>query len=93
MTELTKQVEEKGYTYVDWNSDSGDATGNNVPVDKIMANIRSGGTKASTMVVLMHDTDAKKPPPRHSLKLFSSIATRATALPGSQRTLPPCTTE
>ncbi len=60
MTELTKQVEEKGYTYVDWNSDSGDATGNNVPVDKIMANIRNGGTKASTMVVLMHDTDAKK---------------------------------
>ena len=60
MTELTKQVEEKGYSYVDWNSDSGDATGNNVAVDKIMNNIRKGGTSAPTMVVLMHDTDAKR---------------------------------
>ena len=46
MTELTKQVEEKGYTYVDWNR-FGRRHRNNVPVDKIMANIRNGGTKAS----------------------------------------------
>lgn len=59
MTALTKQVTEKGYHYFDWNSDSGDASGNNVAVSTIMKNIRNGGTKARTMVVLMHDTDAK----------------------------------
>ena len=59
MTELIGKVEERGYAYFDWNVDSGDASGNNVPVDKIMNCIQSGGTSSSNLVVLMHDTNAK----------------------------------
>lgn len=57
MTELTKQVQEKGYQYFDWNCDSTDASGNHVPVEKLIANATSG--KGDHINILMHDTDAK----------------------------------
>ena len=59
MTKLSKELPEKGYYYFDWNIDSGDASGNNVAVSKIMSNIRSYGTSRKNAVVLMHDTGAK----------------------------------
>lgn len=60
MTRLTKQVQQKGYTYVDWNVDSNDATGNNVPKTKILNSIKSSSRGKGDICVLMHDTAAKK---------------------------------
>lgn len=57
MTKLTKEVQEKGYQYFDWNCDSTDASGNNVPVERLVENATSG--KAQHINILMHDTDAK----------------------------------
>ncbi len=60
MTRLTKQVQQKGYTYVDWNVDSNDATGNNVAKAKILNSIKSSSKGKGDICVLMHDTGAKK---------------------------------
>ncbi len=57
MTKLTKDVLKKGYQYVDWNLDSTDASGNNVPVAKLVANGTS--TYSNNLCILMHDTGAK----------------------------------
>ncbi len=59
MTKLSKDLPKKGYYYFDWNVDSGDASGNNVSVSKIMSNIKKYGTSQKNAVVLMHDTAAK----------------------------------
>lgn len=57
MSTLTKEVVEKGYQYYDWNGDSTDASGNNVPVSKLIANATS--SKANNINILFHDTKAK----------------------------------
>ncbi len=57
MTSLVKKVQEKGYQYFDWNCDSTDATGNNVAVEKLVANATS--CSKQHINILMHDTDAK----------------------------------
>ncbi|MCD7950453.1 MAG: polysaccharide deacetylase family protein [Erysipelotrichaceae bacterium] len=57
MSELVDAVREKGYEYYDWNVDSGDASGNNVAVSKLVKN--STSSSANSIVILMHDTDAK----------------------------------
>lgn len=57
MTELTKEVQERGYQYFDWNCDSTDAAGNNVPVETLVKNATSG--QGDHINILMHDTDAK----------------------------------
>lgn len=60
MTRLTKQVQQKGYVYVDWNVDSTDASGNNVSKTKILNNVKSASKGRGDICVLMHDTAAKK---------------------------------
>ena len=57
MSTLTKEVIEKGYQYYDWNGDSTDASGNHVPVSKLIAN----GTRChdNNVMILCHDTQAK----------------------------------
>lgn len=57
MTDLTKKVLEEGHQYFDWNCDSTDAEGNNVPVEKIVKNASSADSMHIN--ILMHDTDAK----------------------------------
>ncbi len=57
MTELTKEVRDKGYQYFDWNVDSTDESGNNVPVSQIVANATASDEQYIN--ILMHDTDAK----------------------------------
>lgn len=57
MTQLTKDVRAKGYQYFDWNCDSTDASGNNVPVSTLVSNATS--CSADHVNILMHDTDAK----------------------------------
>lgn len=57
MTTLSKEVIERGYQYYDWNADSTDASGNNVAVNKLVANGTS--SSANNIVMLSHDTSAK----------------------------------
>lgn len=57
MTTLSKEVINRGYQYYDWNGDSTDASGNNVPVNKLIANATS--SKSNNINILFHDTSAK----------------------------------
>ena len=56
MTELTKEVIEKGYRYYDWNVDSNDA-GGAMTKEEIYNNVISGLSVNRENVVLMHDFD------------------------------------
>ena len=60
MTRLTSQVKIKGYAYFDWNVDSGDASGKNVPAKTITNNVLTAAAKKNSICVLMHDTSSKK---------------------------------
>lgn len=58
MTTLTQAVEDQGYQYFDWNGDSTDASGNNIPTSQLIENATAGiGTEKIN--ILFHDTDAK----------------------------------
>ena len=57
MTQLTKEVKNRGYQYYDWNADSTDASGNHVPVSQLIKNGTS--SQATNINLLCHDTDAK----------------------------------
>ncbi|WP_297054851.1 polysaccharide deacetylase family protein [uncultured Dubosiella sp.] len=57
MSELTQEVRDKGYQYFDWNVDSTDASGNNVPAAQIVEH--ATGSDEQYINILMHDTDAK----------------------------------
>ncbi len=59
MTDLTTQVQIKGYAYFDWNVDSGDASGNKVPASRITKNVLNQAKNKNSICVLMHDTAAK----------------------------------
>ncbi|MBR4863989.1 MAG: polysaccharide deacetylase family protein [Oscillospiraceae bacterium] len=54
MTRLAALVEEKGYTYFDWNVDSKDAGGATTP-EEVLSNVIEGVGNKSHSVVLMHD--------------------------------------
>ncbi len=54
MTRLTKLVEEKGFTYFDWNVDSKDAGGAKT-ADEVYNNVINGCKSRSAAVVLQHD--------------------------------------
>ena len=59
MKTLCNSVESKGYSYFDWNCDSGDARSNHVSADKILQNIKNDVGSQKNLTVLMHDTSAK----------------------------------
>lgn len=60
MTELTRQVEEQGYHYFDWNIDSEDASGHGIPAAELVGNIKKHDYSQYTKIcILCHDTDAK----------------------------------
>ncbi len=48
-----------GYSYFDWNVDSGDASGNRVPAQTLVSNTLNGANGKSSICVLMHDAPAK----------------------------------
>lgn len=56
MTKLTKSVTNAGYNYVDWNAETGDATGRRMTPSQLA---RNACVKMNTVVILMHDTSAK----------------------------------
>lgn len=59
MSELTGEVQKRGYSYYDWNVDSGDADAVTVDKDKIVANIKNNLGNRSNACILMHDASAK----------------------------------
>ena len=58
MTTLTKEVQEKGYCYFDWNVSSGDAVSREQPKNTIIENCKKV-PKSNTIVVLLHDSAVK----------------------------------
>ena len=54
MTRLAKEIEEKGYSYHDWNISSGDAGGTTDPNQEYL-NVINHLSKSNGNVVLMHD--------------------------------------
>lgn len=60
MTKLTAGVQSKGFYYFDWNVDSGDANGTNVPAAKLVNNVLRESNGVKNICVLMHDAPAKK---------------------------------
>ena len=58
MTTLTKEVQEKGYCYFDWNVSSGDSESREQPKNTIIENCKKV-PKSNTIVVLMHDSAVK----------------------------------
>ncbi|MBZ2174501.1 polysaccharide deacetylase [Schnuerera sp. xch1] len=57
-------VENMGYEYIDWNSLNGDAEGHNIPSNRLIERFKSTFKGQDELVVLMHDTDAKKTTPK-----------------------------
>ena len=57
MSRLVDLVHEKGYEYFDWNVSSGDAGGNDIPVDTIVQGATACEEQYCT--ILFHDTMAK----------------------------------
>lgn len=60
MSQLVQMVTDSGLMYMDWNVSSGDAEGNNRPVNLIIGNVTCGFKHNRNNVVLMHDTSAKQ---------------------------------
>lgn len=62
MTKLVDMTKEKGYYYYDWNVDSQDASGNNIPVSTIVESATAGiyYKYSDNLIVLMHDAPAKR---------------------------------
>lgn len=60
MKTLKNQVQEKGYTYVDWNVCADDAVGKMYSPHEIFNNVIEDVGDKSTCVVLMHDTKSTK---------------------------------
>lgn len=57
MPRLTQAVLDRGYQYVDWNVDSHDASGTNVPVGRLLAG--ACHDRSSRVCLLMHDAPGK----------------------------------
>lgn len=52
-------VSAAGLHYFDWNVENGDATGNNLPVAKLVANVEKEAAGDNSCCVLMHDLESK----------------------------------
>ncbi len=59
MSTLTKEVENRGYRFFDWNISSGDADSKPKTAEQIANNVISGCQGKNSVCVLMHDTAAK----------------------------------
>lgn len=59
-----RKVHNMGYEYFDWNCDSGDAAGNNVPVSRLVENIKISNPGTDRVIVLMHDAGNKSTTPK-----------------------------
>jgi len=48
-----------GYNYIDWNDLTGDAEGQNIPVNKLLSNLKKYTKGKEHVVILMHDASTK----------------------------------
>ena len=55
MSRLTKEVQNRGFKYYDWNLSSGDAAGGYPTSDQIYNNVVNSLSKNRANMVLMHD--------------------------------------
>lgn len=55
-----EKLKSEGLRYIDWNVSSGDAAGQNVPVQNILSNIKNTSAGKNHIVILMHDASTKK---------------------------------
>lgn len=53
-------LKNSGYNYIDWNDVTGDADGQNIPVNKLLSNLKKYTKGKQHVVILMHDAPAKK---------------------------------
>lgn len=56
MTKLTRSMNARGFNYVDWNVETGDATGRSLTPSQLA---RNASVPMKNVVILMHDTSAK----------------------------------
>ncbi len=61
---ITSKLNEMGVNVYDWNVDSGDAKGNNIPASTLIQNVSKeikdkDGNYKSTAIILMHDCMTK----------------------------------
>ncbi|WP_186326269.1 polysaccharide deacetylase family protein [Priestia megaterium] len=59
MNKLKEVIKEKGYTFFDWNIDSGDTKGYLIDFDDIIENVRSNILDKENVILLMHDSPVK----------------------------------
>lgn len=59
LASLDNKLKDKGIVSIDWNADSGDATGNNVADNKIVSKAIKDAGNSEDIILLMHDTGAK----------------------------------
>lgn len=59
VTSIAARMKQEGFIYFDWNVDSGDASGHNIPAATLVSNIRKNIGSQKCINVLMHDTGAK----------------------------------
>lgn len=52
-------LNERGYDFINWNVETGDATGYNVPVNLLVGNVKTQSKGVEDIVVLMHDLGTK----------------------------------
>ncbi|HEY8891882.1 MAG TPA: polysaccharide deacetylase family protein [Clostridium sp.] len=53
-------IKKAGYHYIDWNDLTGDAEGQNIPVNKLLNNIKKNTKGKEHVVILMHDAPDKQ---------------------------------
>ena len=64
MSRLAERTAAEGYTYYDWNVDSGDADGSCMGKDYLVKNVKNGLRQERVNVVLMHDSSPKTTTPQ-----------------------------
>lgn len=59
MNQLKEIIKKKGYTFFDWNIDSGDTKGYLIDFDHIIENVKNNILHKENVIILMHDSPVK----------------------------------
>ena len=89
MTRLAKRTAEEGYTYFDWNVDSGDADGNCMSKDYLVKNVKNGLRQGRVNVVLMHDAAPKTTTPQALLEIIADAQAKGYTFIPLSSSVPP----
>ena len=89
MTELTRRAVAEGYSYYDWNVDSGDADGNCMSADYLTNNVKNGLRSGRVNVVLMHDAGPKTTTPQALPEIIADARARGFSFVPLSSSVPP----